>query len=73
MTTLHLNIYASVPSSHHYILGSVSTFKYDDLSALKHVSPPPHLKSAKKGHQNKLTHLYAVANLTTKTTLRVTN
>ena len=47
MTFLHLNIYAWVPSTtpHHYIMGSVSTFKLDDISALKtfiHLSPTPH-------------------------------
>ena len=33
MTFLH-----GSPSSHHYILGLVSTYKCDDLSALKHLS-----------------------------------
>ena len=34
------------PQPHHYILGLVSTFKHDDLFALKPFmsgSPPPHL------------------------------
>ena len=41
MTFLHFNIYAWAPPPHHYMLGSISTFKHDDLSALKHLFVGP--------------------------------
>ena len=38
------------PPLHHFIVGSVSTFKCDDLSALEH------LKNSPKSHQNSFRH-----------------
>ena len=47
------------PPPHHCILGLISTFKCDNLSALKtfmHGSPPPDQEKCQKIHQNRLTH-----------------
>ena len=41
MTFLHLNIYVWIPLPHLSILGSVLTFKCDDLSALRHLCVGP--------------------------------